>query len=238
MMRAPQQAAMAAAGGQRRSGAARTSYTQSFCTRDTARCPDARSYSVDLRECCRGHIVEIMATMQRLLDAAGVTWWIDYGTLLGAVRNPLLGLPPGIVPHDKDGDCGFLATHTARFKSIIPKLEELGYKVTEKARKPGGTFVRGGGDYIAVCLSVMNETNVDFFPWHDNGAGYLIRQQYTMNDRFKGRHIPRSKLLPLTRIKWEGLTVPAPADPVWFVAHRYGANWRIPVRANNDRVRR
>ena len=65
------------------------------CTRDTMRCANARNYSHRLADCCRSHVIQIVRDMQPLLDDAGVTWWADYGTLLGAVRNPLTAAESG-----------------------------------------------------------------------------------------------------------------------------------------------
>ena len=66
------------------------------CTAETARCRDARNYQADLRECCRGHIRQIVADVLDVFESIGITYWLDYGTLLGAIRNPLVGLAPSI----------------------------------------------------------------------------------------------------------------------------------------------
>src|SRR5690606_5089095 len=59
------------------------------CTRQSARCPDARDYLTELRPCCRSHLIETMSAVAEVFKEVGCKWWADYGTLLGAVRNPL-----------------------------------------------------------------------------------------------------------------------------------------------------
>src|SRR5690554_4361117 len=221
------------------------------CTRDTPRCQDARSYHVQLRDCCRGHIVTIMTLIRDLCAEAGISWWLDYGSLLGAVRNQLLRLKPGIVPHDKDGDIGILGEHYDAFRGLRGKVEAQGFTWTESAERAGANPFRGG-HRIKIRLSELNHTNVDCFPWYrvsaENRAsfpwvaqlddGKRHRKGYIGVDRYKGREFPEEKLLPLTTLEWEGMQLPAPADPLWFVEHRYGPNWRAPVAANNDGIRR
>lgn len=198
------------------------------CRRDTIRCPDARSYQSDLRPCCRGHIRQIVADCQAVFEDMGIVWWADYGTLLGAVRNPLLGLPAGIIPHDKDADFGLFAVDYRRLSLIRRRLERDGYQV----------LVRPGGRSMKVRLSMRNHTNADFFIWNERPDGTLFRARYISVDQFKGRDCHKSQVFPLTTVPWEDLTLPAPVNPEAFCEFRYGPNWKTPLRANNDGIRR
>jgi hypothetical protein len=222
---------------------------------------------VDLPGCCRGHLVTMMADMQQLLVAAGITWWIDYGTLLGAVRNPSLGYPPGIIPHDKDADAGFLAADVPKFRALGRDWKGVDVRPLGTIDAPSGPlhviqklprpYDRRAGEsaaryqdrvlYTAGCSfkvrwSPKNHTNIDFF-WHNErddpgGTSTLYRERYVSVDKYKGREFPASKLFPLTTIPWEGLMLPAPNDPEWFCWMRYGDSWRTPIRANNDKIPR
>jgi phosphorylcholine metabolism protein LicD len=209
------------------------------CTRNTLRCANARSYSDRLNECCRSHVIQIVRDMAPLLDEAGVTWWADYGTLLGAVRNPLTtwadypwlkGEGPiagGIIPHDKDSDFGVLFSDYKKVLGMVGAMQRKGYSV----------LVRPGERMIKVRLSNKNTTNMDIFFWRE-APDRWYRPKYIAVDSFKGRDIPKDKLFPLTTVEWEGLTLPAPKDPESFCAFRYGPNWRTPVMANTDGVPR
>lgn len=214
------------------------------CTRDTLRCADATSYQAELRSCCRKHLYQIVRDTTVLLEELKVTYWADYGTLLGAVRNPLTTwsdyhwlpqdnrpfgtLEPGVIPHDKDADFGFLFTDWARLMRVRAELGRRGYMVT----------VNPGGLKLKVRLSTVNYTGLDLFGWRERGSGVLYRPRYIQVDNFKGREFPNTKLFPRSVVEWEGIRLPAPSDPAAFCEFRYGPSWRIPIPANNDGVRR
>jgi hypothetical protein len=213
------------------------------CTRETLRCADARDYHRELRSCCRAHIRQIVVDAVALLEEHGVTYWVDYGTLLGAVRNPLTTwadyywlpqegkpeglLAPGVIPHDKDADFGFLAPDFQKLMRVRAALERQGYLV----------LVQPGHCKVKVRLSAVNQTNLDLFGWQDR-LGILHRPSYISVDAYKGRHFPKEAGFPLERISWEDMSLPAPKDPEAFCAFRYGPNWRKPIPANHDGVRR
>lgn len=212
------------------------------CTAETARCADAPSYQYALRECCRGHLIQMMRDLHEAFTAAEIRYWLDYGTLLGAVRNPLttwrdypwLGvdsdepLKPGIIPHDKDVDICALADDYWRARRICERLcEEKGYIVQRRA----------GWSMLKVLLSGTNNTAVDIFFWRCQGTT-LRRMRYLSVDRFKGRDLEWDQVFPLTTVEWEGLQLPAPRDPEWLCEYRYGPNWMTPVAANNSGVLR
>ena len=90
---------------------------------------------------------------------------------------------------------------------------------------------------IKVRLSKLNHTNLDVFFWL-NDAGVRRRPRYISVDSFKGRDFPASMLEPMSTVTWEGIELPAPADPEAFLEMRYGPNWRTPIAANNDGVLR
>jgi hypothetical protein len=214
------------------------------CTAKTQRCGDAKSYHAELRPCCRNHIRQIVSDTAALLAEYGVTWWADYGTLLGAVRNPLTTwkdypwlpqegrpegpLAPGIIPHDKDADTGFLASDWTKLMRVRKALERKGYRVKT------GPF----GLKMKVRLSITNSTNLDLFGWRERVGGVLFRPTYINVDHYKGRDFKKADGFPLTTVEWEGMQVPAPKNPEAFCAFRYGPNWRTPIAANHDGVRR
>lgn len=214
------------------------------CHAGTLRCADARDYKSDLRPCCRGHIRRIVADTAELMQEYGVTWWADYGTLLGAVRNPLTTwadypwlsqegrpegpLAPGILPHDKDADFGVLITDWQKLLRVGSALQRKGYRVTASPH----------GGKMKVLLSMLNQTNADFFCWMEKAGGVFARRSYIPVDAYKGREIQKGTLFPLETVQWEGLTLPAPVNPAAFCAFRYGENWMKPIPANHDGVRR
>lgn len=179
------------------------------------------------------------------MEKVGATYWADYGTLLGAVRNPMttsadypwLALPAapaeslvsGIIPHDKDADFGALFSEWEKLQRVARLLEKSGYVVRE----------RRDGDGFKVRLSRINHTHLDIFTWRERRVDEWYRSAYDWAiDNCKGRDIPQGMLFPLSTVEWEGLHLPAPNDPRRFCEFRFGPKWRTPLASNNDGVRR
>lgn len=214
------------------------------CTKDTVRCANAKRYDSVLRECCRGHIRQIVRDVAESMTRRHVTWWLDYGSLLGAVRNPMttaedypwlpsedlpIGtIPPGILPHDKDADIGVLWSEWVRLMRVRGDLEDRGYWVR----------VNPAGAKLKVRLSRSNHLHLDIFGWRGKPGGYLQRPRYIQVDQFKGREFHWDAAFPLTTVEWEGMMLPAPKDPISFCAFRYGLDWHRPIPANHDGNRR
>jgi hypothetical protein len=216
-----------------------------LCTAATARCSDARDYRYEIRDCCRGHLFVMMERLISLCTKHGVNGWADYGTLLGAVRNPMTtwadypwltqtgrdteGPAPGIVPHDKDADLGFLISDWTRVMRVRTEMmRKYHYDIT-------ANFTRGS---MKIRVSWRNHTNIDLFFWHERKNQTMYRVGYAKVDEFKGREFPKTMLLPTSTVTWEGLTLPAPRDPEAFLEMRYGRHWRTPIMANNDGISR
>lgn len=69
---------------------------------------------------------QMMFDIHNTMEAANVTYWIDGGTLLGAMRHQ------GIIPWDDDLDIQVYKTDEKKFYQIVvPVLQKMGYKMDE-----------------------------------------------------------------------------------------------------------
>lgn len=195
------------------------------CTRSTVRCPEARIMLLDTPECCKSHVRKIMADVAECMDGAGIRWWIDYGTLLGWLRNG------GMIPFDKDGDLGILGEDRQKLLDLQTVWLGMGYHATYAPPKPTQRFRTG--DRMKVRLSRRNTTNVDIFIWDEPKPGILDRKNYIGADLYKGREFPKEWALPLGRGLWDGINVSIPAEPERLAEHRYGPDWRVPQRSKH-----
>jgi len=67
--------------------------------------------------------IEALKDVKHILDGAGVKYWLEWGTLLGAVREGR------IIPWDTDIDLGAMCSEADKLIRKIPELEQKGFKV-------------------------------------------------------------------------------------------------------------
>jgi len=67
--------------------------------------------------------VENLGDVKQILDDAGVKYWLDYGTLLGAVRDGKF------IPWDNDIDLGAMSTESDKIIAKLPEFEREGFTV-------------------------------------------------------------------------------------------------------------
>lgn len=152
-----------------------------------------------------------------LLDRHGILHWLDYGALLGAVRDGHL------VPWDEDVDIGILATDRDAVMSLVPEIERAGYRVDTT-----NPYV------VRINLSAVNTQHVDLFPWEDDGGTLRLNWPPEALDWLGMKDtagFPISYIEQLDTVLLEGYGLPAPLPVERFlVEHRYGADFRTPMR--------
>jgi hypothetical protein len=196
------------------------------CTRTGVRCDAALPPSMETPRCCIEGALETLRAFRDLCAAHDVTWWMDYGTLLGAAMNGRFYW------NDKDCDIGILAEDQSKVLRMQPLFEDAGFDFLYQP-PGGGTY--GGGDYAKVRWSGTHHANTDAFFWHERD-GVFHRATYLPVDRYKGREFSRRWLFPLTTLEFEGMNLPAPREWELMVEHRYGAGWKDLPAARHDGV--
>lgn len=232
------------------------------CTRTSRRCPQGPDLTSVTPDCCRAHIREMLEWLAGAFAEAGITWWADYGTALGAVKCG------GLYPMDKDGDLGVMQDDMEKVLALDGEATRAGFAFVFKPIRRTGPY--GGGNSVKLRYSKTNHTNVDLFFWHEHdprnecehqgcqsrgrrflGQRTIHRKTYVGVDRYKGKEVPVDRVFPLATVDYEGLSLPAPcgirepgskAAPhiegyeagSWFLEHRYGPGWHQDLAANHD----
>ncbi len=164
-----------------------------------------------------GGAVEAMTSMaERVLgvmrDACGIEGWISFGTLLGAARSG------AVIGHDSDIDLCFLsekqtpAEMALEIWDIARALVDAGISVKHKT-----------ASFITVVYDAPDggEDGIDIYTCFY--VGDLLHETATVRER-----VPRSAVLPLRMLEFEGRDMPAPADPDRMLTVSYGPGWRVP----------
>ncbi len=167
----------------------------------------------------RRYAVEALFQADKAFKKLGVTYWLDFGTLLGAYRNK------DFIPYDLDLDFGmFLNDYT-------PKIEKI---FTEMGFKKKKEFLIEDGKYGREESYSFKGVNVDIFFFTSLNKKYAYYHDFvyiTKGD--ENILVPREITLPLERIgeiEFKGRIFPAPFPLEKHLASRYGNNFMIEDR--------
>ena len=225
------------------------------CTIRTQKCPrelwPKRSWinndkSHILPPCCSDHLIEIQHYIHDLFEEHGIEYWMDFGTLLGAVRTG------ENVEFDDDGDFGVFGKDEKRIIGLKGRAAKDGFCINPQwhlDRMAGKGILNKEEDLIRICRSENNDMYVDLFPWRPikKGQGgtwnqgsykdglmwnkfglnvpkaypnWFTREQSSNHRHFYGEF--------LSKVKLHGKYMLAPRDPEAFLEMRFGKDWRVP----------
>ncbi|GLC42376.1 hypothetical protein PLESTB_000653500 [Pleodorina starrii] len=163
----------------------------------------------------RRALQEIVPALQK----AGVTFWVDFGSLMSLARNN------DVYEHDNDVDLVVLD----------PDFEEL----LQKLRSPGVLPKGFTADWIGKSRDLGDGLKQRwiriYLPgkvmWADLFGGFDFGSKIRIN---KNAHcdVPKDLVLPLGSIPMFDSTAPAPRDVEGVLQHRYGPDWRTPKYAS------
>ncbi|NWH78060.1 FKRP protein, partial [Piaya cayana] len=157
--------------------------------------------------CCLRALRETARHVVAALEAAGVRYWLEGGSLLGAVRHG------DIIPWDYDVDLGIYRedVHKCRWLAAAPAEDAEGF-VWEKAAE---------GDFYRVHYSRSNRLHVDLWPFYPR-AGVMTKD--TWLGHRQDVEFPESFLTPRVPLPFAGLAAAmAPNRPRQFLELKFGA---------------
>ncbi|TNM41215.1 methyltransferase domain-containing protein [Nocardioides albidus] len=159
---------------------------------------------------------EILAGTRRAIDDlsehAGVAAYLNYGALLGAVREGRM------LAHDSDTDLCYLSAHTSPADIVLES-----YRITRALRSRGWRVLRmSGGDVkLLLPLSDGRVCHIDVFAaFHVGGTFFQLGN--------RSGDLPRESIVPFSTVTLHGHEFPAPRDPEAMLAFLYGPRWRTP----------
>ncbi|MFW2829143.1 LicD family protein [Sphingomonas sp. ID0503] len=152
------------------------------------------------------------AEIIRAVEQIGFPAFINYGTLLGAVRDGQF------IRHDDDVDISYLSKASnaeevvAELKMLAARLTALGFPTKFSKTKLLHTQFPG--------LPVV----FDIWPAFEQVPGELTMHMQAL----ELRTVPKSAIVPLGTVELEGQRLAAPGDPQTHLRLRYGGDWLIP----------
>jgi len=177
------------------------------CGKNTKRC----SYH---SPCCTKNLKLILEYADSLFRENGIRYWLDYGTLLGAVREK------DLIDYDTDVDLGMLYSDLGKLLDLKERIERDGF-VFRKDHS---------AEFYRIALSEKNSLHADIFLWKRNPDGILFRENYMKKDDNKGKDFPEGMVLKLEEREIDGRMYPVPSGPEEFCRFRFGDDWRKRIR--------
>lgn len=184
------------------------------CTINTSKCHyltwnKGNGNGLEMKPCCLKHLRETIFYLADLFNEFQIIYWIDFGTLLGAIRSGRT------IPHDTDGDmCLFLESRPKVLK-LQNRIAKDGFYMSNKPTSDG---------HIKIYRSKKNHMAVDLFFWKlDLDKGIL--KSGGLNEP---KSFPNWWVEKLVSVKIFDKEVMAPREPEKFLRMRFGKDWKVP----------
>ncbi|XP_068440281.1 ribitol 5-phosphate transferase FKRP [Clinocottus analis] len=186
------------------------------CGKETPRCfgtvqddtPDYLYLDRWTPPCCLRALRETTKYVINILETSGVRYWLEGGTLLGAVRHQ------DIIPWDYDVDLGI-------YLEDIPNCDHL------KNLDSGSLVDANGyvweraveGDFYRVQYSEANHLHVDLWPFYPRN-GVMTKDTWT--EHKQDVEFPEHFLQPLVPMSFAGVTAYSPNNHRGFLELKFG----------------
>ena len=165
---------------------------------------------------------EVLEQLDQAFVEIGIPYWLDFGTLLGAVRDY------GFIEHDLDIDVGlFLNDRTEKIRDV---LAQYGFTLYRQ-------ITIDEGKYGLEETYIYHGVSIDLFYYKKEGD-IIITHGFTKKDGLSwektlaeyGGYLIREIYLPysgLEKISFLGKQYPVPKDPHLYLKSFYGENYMI-----------
>lgn len=156
----------------------------------------------------------ILKDTAEVLQQHGVSYWADFGTLLGLVRDG------DVILGDKDVDLCVLEIDRPRVLAVEADLVARGYRLTGEggaARKLMRVFDRSTPFYA------------DIYPYAQHGE--TLKSVLDPRD-----DAPASLVMSRTTVDFQGVVVSIPREAERLLEYRYGPAFKTPRRNDKGRA--
>ncbi len=135
-----------------------------------------------------------------------------FGTLLGAARAGKA------IGHDSDSDLLYLSE-----KTTPAEINLEAYEIKRAFTRRGLVATLKSGSFVTVLFPGPDGAPLGIDVYACFYVDGVLHETATLR-----APIPRESILPLTTLPYEGLELPAPADPARLLAASYGPGWQVP----------
>ena len=177
---------------------------------------------------------EALAEITTLLTDAGVPFWVDCGTCIGAYRYG------GVIPWDYDLDLSILEIDFQNAKNALRNLNPQKFQMQDWSSRgrPGSyirVYVKDSHNHIDVYCNAVDEKaqTVTYIISHIDSA--FMAEDWKERERRQITPIPFDVIFPLKKGIFDGIEVPVPNQTARFLQYKYGENLK-PSRVYSEKT--
>ena len=159
--------------------------------------------------CCLKALRETAQYVFQVLESCKVRFWLEGGSLLGAVRYK------DVIPWDYDIDIGIYKEDMIKCP-VFSKLKEEAF-----VSEDGFSWEKAiEGEFYRVQYSETNHMHVDIFPFYSKNR--IMTKDTWFKTHRQDTEFPEYFLRPLTQVEFAGLKAPAPNNVRKFLEYKFG----------------
>lgn len=172
--------------------------------------------------------LEALTAVKKVLETKNTPYWIDYGTLLGCIREQ------NLISIDWDIDIG---VHYEDLEGSTIDALKSNFKITTIHRcspfiAKKYLSVKEAGTPSMYCMTYKGLI-VDIAVYHDCQGAYKGHIAHTVKNRLF--RPPTNYILPTIEKEMQGIKVPVPKNYDKYLTFIYGT-WKIPENKHREMV--
>lgn len=177
---------------------------------------------------------EALKEVGLLLDRAGIPWWLDCGSCLGAYRYG------GVIPWDEDIDIAILLPDFDNALCTLSQLNPKKYIVQdwssrERPKSFIKVFLRDQNSWIDIYHFAIDEKKREVTYVFSLENHIFFPEWWKIRERRFAVPTPFEEIFPLRRGTLDGIDVFLPHNPERYLQRRYGENL-APVKIYNEKT--
>lgn len=169
--------------------------------------------------------IKLLFDVKNIFDELSLNYWIEGGTLLGAVRDKKL------IPWDHDIDMGTINKSDKDIQKLIQKLKKNFYVSVKGFKEIEGVWNLGKYRVLKVYprknIFFKDKLCIDIFIYYKDKDFYKY-VVWNKNAIHKKEHLEN-----LDKIEFYGKNINVPFNYEKFLETKYGSNWKIPNKEWN-----
>lgn len=157
---------------------------------------------------------ELLLDLKQLLDYNGIEFWLQTGTLLGAIRDK------DFIKHDpNDIDISLDIKDRWKVKEILDNSDfRYKWQWDKELAVYKGNIIH---PHIDLFFHTFDEKSAYCYSYKPNRITCKWNEEWRME-------IPKTLIVPLKTIEFLGTEFNVPNDPEAYLENLYGKDWRIP----------